>query len=969
MAWSSQGRERSHGKESVDSMMRLRLFYSQRRGFLSVECPKCHSLNPDTSRFCGNCATPLLTSGPDAAPSTGPPGSEARSITKTIDGPFAAIPPGTTIAGKYRILEQIGRGGMGLVCRAEDIRLRRTVALKFLPPELMGDPRARERFVQEAQAASALDHPNICTIHEIDETEDGRMFINMACYSGESLKDRIQRGPLGFGEATAIAAQVARGLSAAHERGIIHRDIKPGNIFVTNDGVAKILDFGLAKLTGEARLTRPGHAVGTVAYISPEQLQGEAVDGRADVWSLGVVLYEMLSGSLPFSGESEHAFIYAIVNEEPRIPGNLPETTPRDLVRIIEKALAKNPEKRFASAEEMAGALAAFQCGTAVAPPSGLTRFVDRVERFVRRRKAALAAVPVLALGALLFLLFRPAPGRSVAFMPLSVIGGSERDAPFAEGLSEYFQRKLNEVAGPPGRSWVFPLDQVRDDAVRGAAGARSVLGADVFVSGGIKRDGDQLTLSIEVYDTRTLEKRASLPVSDNIANIATWQTDAITDIAAGVGFEPAESARNELAARGTTVPAAFEAYVWGLGHLAVAEAIEMAEPENPGEAGDTTDALAAVEAAILALGEAVAADPSFAGPDIEMAAAHLRKHVLTGDEEQAVLAESRCREVLKRHEGDARAHFVLGKILRKRKKIDEAVEAFERALTIDPRFYDAQYEIGLTYEGAGRPAEAEAAYVAARGMRRGYWFTYARLGYLYFYQFHDAFDKARDMFAWVTKTCPDYIHGWNNLGAAHIMIGDEARALGCFEKSNAVRRNPDACSNLGYIYYFQGRYADAVMRFEDAVGFNPGDYRPWGNLADAYMYTPGNKAKAEETYRKAIELVEKNLALSPGDGRLRASLAVFLAKSGQAERALTEIEAALAAGPVDHTVALKAVLVFELCRDRERALEALGSYVELGAPMDEIAKDPFLAPLREDPRYREAVKGGERKKRRKEQG
>jgi serine/threonine protein kinase len=195
----------------------------------------------------------------------------AEDSTKTIATPAVRVRSGEVVSGKFRIGRQIGRGGMGVVYEAEDLKLGRTVALKFLPAALTGDADARERFVLEARAASGLDHPNICTIHEIGETEAGEMYIAMACYKGESLKDRLEQGPLPPNEVLDIAVQTAEGLAKAHELGIVHRDIKPGNIFLTSDGTVKILDFGLAKLAGQVKLTREGTTVGTVAYMSPEQ--------------------------------------------------------------------------------------------------------------------------------------------------------------------------------------------------------------------------------------------------------------------------------------------------------------------------------------------------------------------------------------------------------------------------------------------------------------------------------------------------------------------------------------------------------------------------------------------------------------------------------------------------------------------------------------------------------------------------
>jgi serine/threonine protein kinase len=262
---------------------------------------------------------------------------------------------GKTIS-HYRILEKLGEGGMGVVYKAEDLKLHRFVALKFLPPHV-SDDEAAQRFANEAHAVSALDHPNICAIYEIDQTPEGQMFIAMPCYEGASLQEMIKRGPLALDEAVGIAIQIARGLAKAHEKGIVHRDVKPGNILVTSDGLAKIVDFGLAKLATQARLTRVGTTVGTVMYMSPEQASGQEVDERGDIWSLGVVLYEMVTGRPPFEGEHEQAIIYSILNQTPEPVGRILPAAPKDLERILTKALAKRPAERYQRMSEMAADL------------------------------------------------------------------------------------------------------------------------------------------------------------------------------------------------------------------------------------------------------------------------------------------------------------------------------------------------------------------------------------------------------------------------------------------------------------------------------------------------------------------------------------------------------------------------------------------------------------------------------------
>jgi serine/threonine protein kinase/dienelactone hydrolase len=259
---------------------------------------------------------------------------------------------GTLLAGKYRINKVVGRGGMGIVYMAEDTQLKRYVALKFLPPELVLSPEARERFVQEARAAAALSHPKICTIYEIHE-EGEKPFIAMEYIDGQSLKAKMAHGPLGLEEAIDIAVQVSEGLEEAHSKGITHRDIKSANIMITDKGQAKIMDFGLAKVKGGTLLTREGTTLGTVAYMSPEQALGKEVDQRTDLWSLAVVLCEMLTGELPFKGEREVSILYSIVHEEPKPLKDIKPPVPIELRRVIEKAMMKNADSRYLTAAAM----------------------------------------------------------------------------------------------------------------------------------------------------------------------------------------------------------------------------------------------------------------------------------------------------------------------------------------------------------------------------------------------------------------------------------------------------------------------------------------------------------------------------------------------------------------------------------------------------------------------------------------
>jgi serine/threonine protein kinase/formylglycine-generating enzyme required for sulfatase activity/cephalosporin-C deacetylase-like acetyl esterase len=312
------------------------------------------------------------------------------SHTHTILRPIDELKPGTELAGKYRIIDVVGKGGMGIVYKAEDIKLKRNVALKFLPSELTENKEAKERFILEAQAAAALSHPNICTIHEIDE-EEGKSFIAMEYVEGQSLKNKIDRGHIAIEDVVDIAVQIAQGLEEAHSKEIIHRDIKSANVMITEKGQAKIMDFGLAKVKGGTLLTREGTTLGTVAYMSPEQARGEEVDQRTDIWSLGIVIYEMLSGQLPFMGDREASILYSVVHEEVKPVTAWNPDIPSELQQIIHRALKKKPEARYQSAADLLKDLQKYRDSLRAEELGAFS-----VRSFFRKIRKPIVAVPAL---------------------------------------------------------------------------------------------------------------------------------------------------------------------------------------------------------------------------------------------------------------------------------------------------------------------------------------------------------------------------------------------------------------------------------------------------------------------------------------------------------------------------------------------------------------------------------------------
>jgi serine/threonine protein kinase len=369
----------------------------------------------------------------------------------------------------YRILEKHAEGGLGVVYKAEDTKLKRVVALKFLLPELTRDPAAKERFINEARAAASLDHPNVCAVYEIGETEDGRLYIAMAFYEGESLEAKIRKGPLGLGETLGIATQVAGGLAKAHSKGIIHRDIKPGNIMVTSDGTAKIVDFGLALLAGQVGLTGTGASVGTAAYMSPEQARGEQIDLRADIWALGVVIYEMLTGRLPFRGEYEPALIYCILHDPPK-PMSAPRgVVPRGLKRIVMKAMEKSPDARYRTAEEMLAALQSY--ARTIAAGASAEKSTDAGE------------LP------------------SIAVLPFTDMSPGQDQEYFCEGIAEELINALVQIEGLRVAARTS-ASQFKGRAIDVRALGRQ-LNVKSVLEGSVRKAGDRIRITAQLVDVK----------------------------------------------------------------------------------------------------------------------------------------------------------------------------------------------------------------------------------------------------------------------------------------------------------------------------------------------------------------------------------------------------------------------------------------------------------------------------------
>jgi serine/threonine protein kinase/tetratricopeptide (TPR) repeat protein len=466
------------------------------------------------------------------------------------------------IISHYKIIERLGQGGMGEVYRAEDTKLKRYVALKFLPPDLTRDPEAKARFIQEAQAASALEHNNICNVHEIGETDEGQLFIVMACYGGETLKKKIERGPLKIEEAIDIAIQVAQGLIEAHNHGIVHRDIKPANIMVTDQGIAKIVDFGLAKLGGQTKLTKARRTLGTVAYMSPEQATGEEVDHRTDIWSLGVVLYAMLTGQVPFKGDYEHAVVYSILNEKAEPVTGLRAGVPMELELIINKALAKKPEERYQHVDDMIIDLKSISGKIETCISQETTKTIaPKKTPIYRYAVLALLLVLVIIMGVYLWLESNERID-SIAVLPINNLSGDPEKEHFVDGITEALIAELGKIKALRviGRTSVMQYKNTKKPIpkIANELGVKAVFESSMMLS------GEKVRIIAKLIEAEPERQIWSQTFNRNLKDIFALYSDVARTIADQIKVTVTSKEERLLQKNIIINPEAYNAYLLG---------------------------------------------------------------------------------------------------------------------------------------------------------------------------------------------------------------------------------------------------------------------------------------------------------------------------------------------------------------------------------------------------------------------
>ncbi len=910
------------------------------------------------------------------------------------------------VVSHYRILEHLGGGGMGVVYKAEDAKLHRVVALKFLAAELTKNASAKERFLHEARAASALDHPNICTIYEVDETLEGQLYLAMAFYDGETLEERIYRGPLPPAEAIGIALQVARGLGRAHETGIIHRDIKPANIIITPRGEAKIVDFGLAKLAGQVGLTRNGSSMGTPTYMSPEQADGKTVDTRTDIWSLGVVLYEMVTGKKPFIGEHLQLILQALLHTEPEPPTWIVPTIPKALERVIAGCLKKNPEERYPSCQALIAALAPLLESSqevtlgptptprrgaveTPAPPAlppvppvpAATPVTPKTSRWLSGR--AFAAIGILVLVLLLLvgggvLLWRhgwrpassttgtsagagttagdSAPDRQrIVVLPFENLGPPE-DAYFASGITEEITSRLAAIHGLAVISRTSALQYER--ARKSVKEIGRELGVDYVLEGSVRWERPPSGPSrvrvtpqlIRVADDTHLWAERYDRDGGEIFKV---QSEIAEQVIAQLNVSLLQPERQFLDARPTASLEAYQAYLRGRAHM------ENFAPVYSEEAGK--DAVEGFE-------RAVALDPRFAEA---WAGLSLAESAITqGGFDPSGKALERSKTAVLRalalspHLPDA--HIAMGYYLYWGSRAYEpAIRELAIAATARAKQGEVAEAMGYIRRRQGREQEALSEFERAFALDPRNANLALNLGEIEALLRH--YEPAERYFDTSIALAPVEFVGYFQKSLSHLLWKGsvpEARAI-----LDAAPPTDDPFMSMAHfsLDLFERRYDPALAHLAaiKTPWITEGDASfPKAMLGGQLRAARGETALAHAAFEESRTLLEQQLAEHPQDPRLHSSLGIADAGLGRREEAIREGRLGVALSPIERDAVNGIRRVTELAQiyamlgDGKAASEEVAVLLSHPAMISPalLDLDPIFDPVRRDPRFQKVL-------------
>jgi eukaryotic-like serine/threonine-protein kinase len=855
-----------------------------------------------------------------------------------------------SLVGRFVIRQRLGTGGMGQVYLADDPTLKRFVAIKRATSGTRSDSRDRKKFLKEAQRASALNHPNIGSMYDVVEHND-ELWLVMEYIEGETLRSRLKRGPIPREEFFTIAVQCCEGLQAAHEKGIIHGDVKPENIMLTTGNRVKILDFGVARraYTGPDEITRSMETTtssgGTPAYMAPEVLLQRPDDGRSDIFSIGVVFYEMLGGEQPFHTQSIATTIARIVHIEPPALKNVPKS----LANVIARSMAKDPDRRYPTAAALLEDLHRVETGGKPAlsisiPKSSRSRLLlIALGILVPLVIVLMVYLPVRQIYSSRSTAVRPSPQAqtdgeqptTLIVLPFEPVSEDAKLTAFGNGLVDTLTAKLAQLSGNHPLQ-VVSAGEIRLKNVTSLAQARQEFGADTGLRLGLERSGDLVRVSYSLTEAKSGKViragSSDVPVTDPFA-IEDQVTKAV---AAALGLSLRADESRELVFHCTSSPEAYNYYTQARGYL-----------ENGSKAEN-------VDSAIILLEQALKADPSYGRAEADMGSAYWTKYNATKEKSFITKSQEACMKAIDLGNAGASGHVCLGVLDNGTGKYEEAVQQFQSATELDSSNPDAYVGLGKAYELLGKPQDAESAYKKMIALRPNYWLGYNVLGAFYLGQAQ--FDDASKMFQKVVALTPESFRGYANLGATLLYEAKYGDAIRPLEQSLAIHATAGTYANVGTAYYYQRRYRDAAQAYEKAVQMDDKDYSLWGNLGEAY-YWEGERQKARAANQKAIALARAELSINSRDPDLLNALAKYFAITDDRGRALAYLNRAMEGSKSNKEVLFSAAAIYNHFGDKGEALEWLGKALRAGYSPEMARQQPELDNLHGDARFEDLLK------------
>ena len=823
---------------------------------------------------------------------------------------------------------------------ADDTGLKRQVALKRISPALRADAESRQRLWKEAEWASRLNDPHIAAVYDVID-DGGEVFVVMEYVEGETLRHRIGR-PLSITEFLSIATQCAAALTAAHKAGLLHRDIKPENIMLTRDGQVKALDFGVAReLPGSDHATtrhtfESARFAGTLPYMAPEILEEKEGDGRADIFSLGVVFYESLSGKNPFRRPGFLDTCNAILHQDPPRLSRQNSDVPEGIEKIVSKMLAKNREARYATAADLDVDLRLLSRSPQLqhAPsPQVPKKFLVLVTAAVLvAALGLLARNPRVQQRARILLGITHVPRQKLlAILPFRALEGDVETASFTDGLTATLTTKLTQLTDNHSLG-VISASEIQAKQVTTADQAYAEFGVNLVLEGTLSQSGDLLRINYDLVDPRTHHQLRGesfdLPASDPFA----VQDRVVNGAVQMLELEVPPAERQVLDSHGTQIPAAETLYLQGRGYLQ-----NYDRPENN-------------DSAIQVFQQALKLDPNYALAYAGLGDAYWKKYTDDKDPHWVESSRESCEKAVSLDPKLAAAHECLGTLYSGRGQYESAVTEFESALKTEPTNDDAIRGLAKTYEQLGKLSDAEKTYQRAIDLRPQYWAGYNWLGA--FYANHTRYADAAKMFSKVIALAPDSFRGYYNLAAVNVALGQYAEAITNLNRSIAIRPSSTAYANLGMAYFCLRRFDEAAQSFEQAVKLNDKLYDGWWDLGDAYSFVPAKSGLAKGAYEKCISLANEAVNVDAKDSLAFSTRGICQAMLGDRAAAFADLQRAQSIAPDDPEVSFDTAVVYNHFGETDSALQWLGKAVSAGYSTS-IARDyPFFDKMRSDPRF-----------------